>query len=371
MTARRIALAFALFFSVVLARYSLPSLSPYLGAVLDTASIGLLISAYWTAYTAFQLIGGLAVDRLGYRLSALAGLASSAVLALYPTALGRVEVLLALQAASGAFAAVVYVGMASMAIESSRGRTGLGAGLYQSAYFLASSTSLLATPYLYSLDVVLPFLAYSALMAVAGAAVFAQGGRPAKRGGGAALNKRIIAVGLARFSSGFSYLGFLSWSNYFSSATLGLPASLSGLAAFSAAVLGPLGALSGGRVGDRWGYLAPALASATLIALAVAALPWSRGAVALAIMSALGFLYGFFVAPSLAASGESSNLALASGFLNFMSQLGGAISPTLIGLALGYTSSFKIAFGLTAAVSLSALAVACAASRGRAWSHNI
>ncbi len=101
--------------------------------------------------------------------------------------------------------------------------------------------------------------------------------------------------------------------------------------------MGSVGAVVGGYLGDRVGYALPSISSSLLLAIIVSVIPRLSIIYLLALlMLLLGFFYGFYAAPSIAISRLTQNIGATTGFLNFMSQLGGSISPYVIGFLLQY-----------------------------------
>ncbi|WP_054857938.1 hypothetical protein [Vulcanisaeta sp. JCM 16159] len=84
---------------------------------------------------------------------------------------------------------------------------------------------------------------------------------------------RILGMGFIRLSSGFSYLGFLSWSTYYVVHVLKVSPSLSGFYAFLASIMGSVGAVIGGYLGDKVGYALPSILSSLLLAIIVSVIP--------------------------------------------------------------------------------------------------
>ncbi|ADN49465.1 MFS transporter [Vulcanisaeta distributa] len=328
------------FFSVVLVRFSIPSLLPYLIGLngINTVMGGLIISALWVGYTIFQVIGGLIVDKYGYNVVIYVLILISIINVLYPIIINQYYLLLIVQFIMGSLLAIAYVALISMVL-SNYSRGGLGAGIYQSMFFLASSVSIMISPLLFSINRFIPFIAYS-IIVISSIIPVAKVPRRGRVGGTIYIgpgNLRILGMGFIRLSSGFSYLGFLSWSTYYVVHVLKVSPSFSGFYAFLASIMGSVGAVIGGYLGDRVGYALPSILSSLLLAIIVSVIPRLSILYLLAfLMLLLGFFYGFYAAPSIAISRLTTNIGATSGFLNFMSQLGGSISPYVIGFLLQY-----------------------------------
>ncbi len=336
------------FFSVVLVRFSIPSLLPYLVGVdgINTVMGGLIVSSLWIGYTVFQMIGGVVVDRYGYNVVIYVLALIAIINALYPIFISHYYLLLIIQFIMGSMLAITYVALISMVL-TNYGRGGLGAGIYQSMFFLASSVSIMLSPLLYSISRFAPFIAFSIIVALSTVPILRV---PVHgRSGGtthAGLGMGILGMGFIRLSSGFSYLGFLSWSTYYVVHALRVSPSISGFYAFLASIMGSVGAVIGGYMGDRVGYALPSISSSLLLAIIVTVIPRVSTMYLLTpLMLLLGFLYGFYAAPSIAISRLTSSVGATSGFLNFMSQLGGSISPYVIGALLqhyGFSTTLLI-----------------------------
>ncbi|WP_048056876.1 MFS transporter [Vulcanisaeta moutnovskia] len=328
------------FFSVVLVRFSIPSLLPYMVGRngINTVMGGLLISFLWIGYTIFQIIGGLMVDRYGYNVVLYVLILIAVLNALYPIIITQYYLLLLVQFVMGSLLAITYVALISIVL-SNYGRGGLGAGIYQSMFFLASSISIILSPLLFSINKYIPFIAFSTLVALS---IIPLVKVPGNRRINSTItigpeNMGILGMGFIRLSSGFSYLGFLSWSTYYVVHVLNVSPSLSGLYAFLASIMGSAGAIIGGYLGDRAGYTWPSILSSLSLAIIVSIIPRSSVIYLLMLlMLLLGFFYGFYAAPSIAISKFTTNIGATSGFLNFMSQLGGSVSPYVIGFLLQY-----------------------------------
>ena len=344
------------FFSVVLVRFSIPSLLPYLigSNGINTMMGGLIISALWIGYTVFQVIGGLIVDRYGYNIVVYVLILIAIINALYPIIINQYYLLLITQFIMGSLLAITYVALISMVL-SNYSRGGLGAGIYQSMFFLASSTSIMISPLLFSMNKYIPFIVFSIIVAssIIPVARVPEHGRTRGTTYMGPSDLRILGMGFIRLSSGFSYLGFLSWSTYYVVNVLKVAPSISGFYAFLASIMGSVGAVIGGYLGDRIGYALPSISSSLLLAIIVSIMPrLSIMYLIASLMLLLGFFYGFYAAPSIAISRLTTNIGAASGFLNFMSQLGGSLSPYLIGFLLQYYnfSSTLLIIGVTSVV---------------------
>lgn len=331
------------FFSVVLVRYSIPALLPYMVGKngISTVMGGLIITVLWVGYTVFQVIGGLIVDRYGYNVVLYVLILIAALNATYPLIINQYYLLLVVQFIMGSLLAITYVSLISMVLLNYGRGGGLGgAGIYQSMFFLASSISIILSPLLFSINRFTPFLLFSAIVASSLVPLTRVNN---KVGGGSIVigpeNLGVLGMGgFIRLSSGFSYLGFLGWSTYYVVHVLGISPTLSGFYAFLSSIMGSLGAVIGGLTGDKAGYAIPSILSSLSLSIIVIVIPELTAFYLVAfLMLLLGFFYGFYAAPpSIAISKYTRNVGATSGFLNFMSQLGGSISPYVIGFLLQY-----------------------------------
>nr|KJR72343.1 MAG: hypothetical protein TU36_02665 [Vulcanisaeta sp. AZ3] len=347
------------FLSVVMVRFSIPSLLPYIisrGA--STAMGGLIVSVLWVGYTIFQLVGGLIVDKYGYNTIIYVLVLIAMLNALYPSIINYYSILLIMQFTMGSLMAISYVALISMVLVNySRG--GLGAGIYQSMFFIGSSISIILSPYLFSINKYIPFILFSIIILFLVLPI-SRVPRPNRISGNIVIgpeNARILGMGFIRFSAGFSYIGFLGWSTYFVVRILHVEPVYSGFFAFLSSIGGSVGSVLGGYVGDKFGYALPSILSALSLAITICFIARLMIIyVIIILMLLLGFLYGFYAAPSIAISKFAKGVGAASGFLNFMSQLGGSVSPYLIGFLLQY-GGFDYALLIVGLVSIVSIIV--------------
>jgi MFS family permease len=334
---KRLAAAFFLFFVIVMIRFTVPSLLPFLGSIMNirTAMEGLLVTSYWLGYTAFMLPSGIIVDRVGHRKILIMGVSLAVIFLAYPILIKSYESLLIAQFVAGSLSAMIYVALVSQII-SSQEKSGLAVGIYQSAFFIASSISIALTPILYAINMAIPFILYSVSLLVALIPAIMIEPEAAKHGASNRFGVNVIGMGLIRLAAGFSYLGFIAWATYYSVHVLHASASSSGLYVFTSTILGSIGTIMGGIVGDRLGYVGPSIFGSGAIAISILTIYWMPFIVQELLMLMMGFMYGFYASPSLASSRSSSHIGTTSAFLNFMTQLGGTISPYLIGALLEY-----------------------------------
>ncbi len=355
---RRLIVAFFLFFVIVMIRFAVPSLLPFLEIIMNvrTAMEGLLVTSYWLGYTAFMLPSGIIIDRVGHRRILIMSISLAVIFLMYPIIIKSYRALLIAQFIIGSLSAMVYVALVSQVI-SSQEKSGLAVGIYQSAFFIASSISIALTPILYSINAAIPFIVYSISLFITLIPAIMVKPEATKRGNSNRFGINVIGMGLIRLAAGFSYLGFIAWATYYSVHVLHAPASGSGLYVFTSTILGSIGTIMGGALGDRLGYAGPSILGSSAIAISILVIYWMPFIVQELLMLIMGFMYGFYASPSLASSRSSSSIGTTSAFLNFMTQLGGTISPYLIGTLL--ESGFEYAY---LALGSSSLALVVAGS---------
>ncbi len=339
-------MAFSVFLLIVMIRFTTPSLLPFLGQLMhvDTSIEGLLVTAYWVGYTAFMIPSGAVVERAGVKSAIIAGIALAAIFVLFPLFIDSYDYILMLQFTAGSLSSLIYVFLVSLIVATQR-RSGLAVGIFQSAFFIGSSISIAVTPLLFSFNYVIPFISYGIPLIPLTALLLGVGGEGREQASSPAINAGVVGMGLIRFAAGFSYLGFVAWSTYYSVHVLGATHSMSGVYAFTSTALGSIGTIIGGAVGDRLGYVAPSVFGSSMIAAIVLIIYWLPLPFQEVFMAIMGFMYGFYASPSLASSKSSTRISSVSAFLNFMTQLGGTASPYLIGRMLGllgFASAFAI-----------------------------
>ncbi|GGM68140.1 MFS transporter [Thermogymnomonas acidicola] len=353
------------FFMNSLVRYFIPSLLPVIEE-LDGISIvkaSLLVTAYWSTYTAMQIPSGFISDRFGQAtVNKASFLAMTALFSCF-LALHSFAGLLAIQLLLGASSSLVYISDVSLIQRVSEpSRRAHAVGIYQTAFFVGASVAEILSVRLLGISFRASVLAFMPLMLAACMLNFALLSNPERKGRSRGTVRRELAyVAAIRFASGFTYLGFSSLFAAFIVFRGITSADSTYRFAWVPIFLGIAGSPLGGVVSrgiTRYKFTV-AVAASMALALSVVATGLLPGAWALLTASLSGFFYGLYSGPSMGLATEVSAgedaLGSASGFVNFSSQLGGSVSPFLIGAMVASTHSFSIPFLTVGTVSLALL----------------
>lgn len=364
-----LSLAFVTFYVNSAVRFFIPAVMPLIIISLHVslAYAAVLVTSYWVGYTIMQIPSGIINDKFtSSRVNKVSFLAMSAVFTLFYFYMGNFTALLLIQFSLGILSALVYISDVSLIQTwfTHRQRT-ISVGIYQTAFFLGASLGEYITITLASVSVNLPILVISIFLFALGFVnlVFIKDPehvqRRVRKRIKVSISSGIAYVSLIRFSASFVYLGFLSlFTTYL--VTSG-KISYAGSANYSwlAAVAGLVGSPLGGILTDRYAKtkLYPALISNVLIAFLVILIAFVTNItiiVPLALM--MGFLYGIYASPSMSLATELSKsdeeIGSASGFLNFSAQIGGSVSPLIIGFLAEATGNYSLSFVIIGVISL-------------------
>lgn len=364
-----LSLAFVTFYVNSAVRFFIPAVMPLIIISLHVslAYAAVLVTSYWVGYTIMQIPSGIINDKFtSSRVNKVSFLAMSAVFTLFYFYMGNFTALLLIQFSLGILSALVYISDVSLIQTwfTHRQRT-ISVGIYQTAFFLGASLGEYITITLASVSVNLPILVISIFLFALGFVnlVFIKDPehvqRRVRKRIKVSISSGIAYVSLIRFSASFVYLGFLSlFTTYL--VTSG-KISYAGSANYSwlAAVAGLVGSPLGGILTDRYAKtkLYPALISNVLIAFLVILIAFVTNItiiVPLALM--MGFLYGIYASPSMSLATELSKsdeeIGSASGFLNFSAQIGGSVSPLIIGFMAEATGNYSLSFVIIGVISL-------------------
>lgn len=269
--------------------------------------------------------------------------------------------LFALQVIIGAISAVIYITDASLVQKWSpmSGRAA-SVGLYQTGFFVGASFGEFFVLEMFRFSFVLPFqviLAFLAAVAILNLFYIREPKESLKKTKGK-ISRDLIYVCFIRFSAGFSYIGYLSLFTTF----IVFDHIIAYSGAYSLAWIPASGGLIGSPIG---GYLSAkhsrgksivSIFSAALIGLSLILLPYVQVFYVLIISSLTGFFYGLYAGPSMSMasdfSGGDQNVSSSSGIINFSSQIGGAISPVIVGYLFRIFGNFDWAFIIMGTVTL-------------------
>ena len=358
---------FSSFLSFILnstVRFFIPVLLPFLIVSLniDLYLGSLLITAYWIGYTFFQIPAGIMGDRFG---TARVNKVFFILLAFsFPFIYFLRESypgLFALQIIIGAISAVIYITDASLVQKWSpmSGRAA-SVGIYQTGFFVGASLGEFFVLEMFRFSFVLPFVVILAFLVSVSVLnlIYIREPKSTLRKTKGKLSMDIIYVCFIRFSAGFSYIGYLSLFTTF--IVFDHITAYSG--AYSLAWIPASGGIIGSPIG---GYLSAkhskgksmvSISSAALIGLSLILLPYVQIFYVLLISSLTGFFYGLYAGPSMSMasdfSGGDRNVSSSSGIINFSSQIGGAISPLIVGFMFSIYGNFDLAFLIMGTITL-------------------
>ncbi len=350
-------------------RFFIPVLIPLLVSSLNiTVYLGsLLITAYWVGYTVFQIPAGIISDRVGVskvaKISFILMVLSFSILYFF---IGSYTGIFIIQVLLGSFSATVYVSDTSVIQkwlpQSSRATF---VGIYQTGFFIGASLGEYFVLRTLSISFRFAFVAILSILVIATILNLAflrepEYDKKAKRG---KIEKKIIYVAMIRFSAGFLYIGFITLFTTFIVFDHIVPYSNAYLYAWIPAVGGIITSPLGGMISRRMKHGKSLVSVLPIIALAGTIIYINYAPVdVIFVMSFLtGTLYGLYSGPSMGMasdfSGSDRNLASASSILNFSSQVGGTVSPLLLGFMFSIYGSFDIAFTIIAIISIITLII--------------
>jgi MFS family permease len=350
-------------------RFFIPVLIPLLVSSLNiTVYLGsLLITAYWLGYTVFQIPAGMISDRIGVsRVAKISFILMVLSFSLFYFFMNSYTGIFIIQLLLGSFSATVYVSDTSVVQkwlpQASRATF---VGIYQTGFFIGASLGEYLILRTLSISFRFAFIAILSILVVAAILNLAflkepEYDKKAKHG---KIDSKIIYVAMIRFSAGFLYIGFITLFTTFIVFDHIVPYSSAYLYAWIPAAGGLITSPFGGMISRRMKHGKSLVSILPVAALAVIIIYINYAPVAIIfIISFLtGMLYGLYAGPSMGMasefSGSDRNLASASSVLNFSSQIGGTVSPLLIGFMFSIYGNFDMAFTVVAAISIITLII--------------
>lgn len=342
-------------------RFFVPVLLPFIISTLDVSVYegSLLVTAYWIGYTIFQIPGGYLSDKLGAaKVSKISFILLSVCFLIIPFAMRNYYFLAIIQLLLGSISSVIYVsGMSLVQRSSSISNRPFFIGIFQTGFFFGSSIGEYIVLRTFDISFIWSFTSISILLILASVLNLIFQKEPKKIDVKKIIvPKGILYVSMIRFSAGFLYLGFLALFTTFLVYDKIAPFSLSYLYDWIPAVGGIIGSPLGGLLSKKMGTdkaiaaIVPIMAFSVLMSV-IAYLPsnWI-------LMSSFltGFFYGLYAGPSMGmifhVSSEEA-LGASTGVFNFSSQLGGIVSPLLIGALFSIFGNFRIPFLLIGSVA--------------------
>lgn len=347
---------FLSFYLNSLIRYFIPAILPFIILNLHISVLlgSLLITSYWAGYTAFQIPSGMLSDKFG--LSLTSKLSFSMIFILFILLyffINNYLSLMIIQFFLGIFSASLYVSDASLvqAWTPRKERT-TAIGIYQTAYFVGASIGEFITIEALNITFKLPFyIIFGFLAAVLLIDLtFIKEPEVRKKSKKQKISRDIIYVTFIRFAAGFSYLGFLSlYSTFIVYSGIASGSNLflyTWIPSIGGIITSPLG----GRISKRFKNGRPLIAAVTVLFLGaiIISTAFIKGYLVILPSFLAGFSYGLYAGPSMGmasdVSGGDRNLASASGIINFSSQVGGSISPFVIGYLFSVYGTFSVPF---------------------------
>ena len=362
---------FMSFFMNVAVRFFIPSILPLLIVLqgLSKFMAGLLITSYWIGYALIQLPAGIIADKIGSgNLAKISFLGFSAVFSLLYFTLHSFMAMSAIQFALGIFSGMIYISDASLIqrqVHYSRRTTGIG--LYQAGFFVASTVGFVLVISLVRIDLYLPFILYSAMLfavSILNLVFIRTTKEPVRRERILLrLGRKLVLTGIIRFAASISFIGFAGWIAVFL-VDSGVPYYETFYYSWFLFVGGIVGSPLSGVITDRFAKrkFEIAFTGSLFIGISLVALTFLQNIIfMIPAFISMGFLYGFYAAPSISIASDVSHdnreVGSSTGFLNLTSQVGATISPFLIGLISEITGNLRLSFEVVGFISILSLMI--------------
>ncbi len=345
-------------------RFFIPVLIPLLVTSLNISvyMASLFITSYWIGYTVFQIPSGIIADRIGVaRVAKLSFLLMIIVFSFFYFGKNSYSEILIIQFFLGCFSATVYVSDTSTIqkwIPASGRSTFIG--IYQTGFFIGASLGEYFI--LRGLNISFRFLYVSIMVVLVIAAIinfiFIKEPEKKKTKIRTRINKKIFYVAMIRFSAGFLYIGFITLFTTFIVFDHIVPYPDAYLYAWIPAVGGIITSPVGGWISSKIkrGKSLVSIIPVIILGATIIYINYAPVAVIFGISFLSGMLYGLYAGPSMGMasdfSGGDHNLASASSILNFSSQIGGTVSPLIIGYFFSIYENFRLAFIVVAVISI-------------------
>ncbi|WP_276929202.1 MFS transporter [Ferroplasma acidiphilum] len=350
-------------------RFFIPVLIPLLVSSLNISVYlgSLLITAYWLGYTVFQIPAGMISDRVGVsKVAKISFILMVLSFSLFYFFIDSYTGIFIIQILLGSFSATVYLSDTSVIQkwlpQSSRATF---VGIYQTGFFIGASLGeylilrTLSIGFRFAFIVILSILIIATILNI----VFLREPEHNKLAKHGKIDRKIIYVAMIRFSAGFLYIGFITLFTTFIVFDHIVPYSSAYLYAWIPAAGGIITSPLGGMISRRMKHGKSIVSVLPVVALAVTIIYINYAPVsAIFIISFLsGMFYGLYAGPSMGMasdfSGSDANLASSSSILNFSSQVGGTVSPLLMGFMFSIYGNFALAFTAVAAISIITLII--------------
>jgi MFS family permease len=345
-------------------RFFIPVLLPFFIVSLNISVYlgSLLITAYWVGYTLFQIPSGIIGDRFGAaRVNKISFILLTITFPfIYIMRQSYIDLII-IQGLLGTFSAFIYITDASLVQKWAQSKERASyVGLYQTGFFVGASFGEFLVLDTFRISLITPFIViFSLLVAVSILnLIFVRDPLITEVKTVGKISRDIVYVCLIRFSAGFSYIGFLSLFSSF--IVFDHISSFSNAYTLSwiPAIGGVIGSPIGGYLSRRHARGKPifSIFPSALIGLSLFALPYLSVSFVFILSSLTGFFYGLYAGPSMSmasdVSGGDGNVSASSGIINFSSQIGGSISPIIVGYLFVIYGNFSLAFGIIGVTSL-------------------
>ncbi len=367
--------AWVAFFASSLVRFVVPSILPTLREAfqLTGREAGLLAAMFWVGYALFQLPSGFVSDRQGPKRALLVGTALTAVLELAAGWSRDYSQLLMMQFLVGCTSAFIWPpGMLLMLNWFEPNERATAAGFFNTAFSAGAAMSFFAsTSIAENFGWNSPFLVYAGALGVSAIIVGLLVAEKKNAKLPATLpktivlrtltNKEVWFDSLARFGSAFAYLGAASWMTSYFVKSLDVPLVQAGVFGAWIILVGAFGSPLGGMISDRIFKrraltILMGIAGVGIVMLILGSGTVKSLSMALILFALAGLSLSISVGPSSSIISEfkleSSAWGFAVSFVNFMTQLAGAMAPAIFGLVLDISGSYNAGWMLLGLVAL-------------------
>ncbi len=347
-------------------RFFIPVLLPFLIISLNISVYAgsLLITSYWIGYTLFQMPSGIISDKYGIaKTNKISFIALTLIFTLLYFFKSSYYIIFIIQFFLGLFSSMVYISDASLVQKwvPTRKRSTY-VGIYQTGFFLGASLGEFIILEALSVSFYLPYLVIFILLLLTAImnVMFIKNPEKVYKEYNKKISTDIIYVALIRFSAGFLYIGFLSLFTTFIIFDNIANYSNVYLYAFIPAVGGILTSPIGGYISTKLkkGKPVVSILSVLILGLIIIYLGFSKPYYVFYLSFITGILYGLYAGPSMGMASDFSGdnkISSSSSILNFSSQIGGAISPFIIGFMFSIYNNFSYAFLLIGIIALIAI----------------
>ncbi len=345
-------------------RFFVPVLLPFFIVSLHiTVYLGsLLVTVYWLGYTIMQIPSGIISDRIGVsKVSKFSFLIMAIIFSIFYFSKISYLLLAILQFLLGSISATVYVSDTSVVQKSiPYEKRATYVGIYQTGFFIGASLGEYAILSTFNISFMTSYIFILSFLSIAAILNFIFVKEPVKIGikTKGKIDKRIAYVAMIRFAAGFIYIGFITLFTTFIVYDHIVPYSSAYLYAWIPAAGGLITSPFGGIISRKLkrGKSFVSIFPVILLDLVLIFINYVPVFTIFSLSFLTGMLYGLYAGPSMSMasdfSGSDSNLAASSSILNFSSQIGGTVSPLIIGLFFSIYGNFNFAFELIAIISL-------------------